>query len=129
MSAREQVPSNHGEDPAACPAEPTLSAVVLAAHLRWCAAELAESTSAGGIRTVDELGEIIPTLVESQRRIASTLGHLGRNVTDRSDSVTSAAETALIEVLRAAAIAASHTAEALAETGPLIEMTAGDTRL
>jgi len=103
---------------------------VLASHLRSSAAGLEEGTAprqAGEcVETPGELADIIEQLVAGQRHISATLAQLAHYVRGLDDG-------ALSEVLRASAEAAGYSAEALAESRPLVQVvldvTGADTRL
>ena len=102
---------------------------VLASHLRSSAAGLEEGTvprRAGEcVETPGELAAIIEHLVAGQRHISATLAQLAHYVRGLDGS--------LSEVLRASAEAAGYSAEALAESRPLVQVvldvTGADTRL
>ena len=102
---------------------------VLASHLRSSAAGLEEGTAprqAGEcVETPGELAAIIEHLVAGQRHISATLAQLAHYVRGLDGS--------LSEVLRASAEAAGYSAEALAESRPLVQVvldvTGADTRL
>ena len=121
MSGREQIPPSQDSEDA------PLAVSVLAEHLRWCATGLASSTlaTAGG-RLPDDLAGTVEALADGQRKIAVTLHHLAKRIGLVAPSVDG---LALSEVLRASAAAAGHTADALAEAGPLMEAPARDTHL
>ncbi|MPZ84952.1 MAG: hypothetical protein GEV28_33030 [Actinophytocola sp.] len=89
-----------------------LPATVLTAHLESCAAELAADPE-----PPDDLAQVVGQLVAGQRHIAATLSRLA----DRLDAVPAADRDALAEVLRAAARATGHAADALAEGEHLFE--------
>jgi len=102
---------------------------VVASHLQSSAAGLADGTVPARVRscveTPAELAEIIERLVAGQQQISVALGNLAQYARglDRS----------LSEVLRASAEAAGFSAEALAESRPLVQVvldvTGPDTRL
>lgn len=108
---------------------PILPATVAAEHLRACAAELAGDAGIGGLADV---GVIVPALAHAQRDISVALAAIAEHtrLVGAADGVGSDELAALVDVLRAASAAAGHTADALAETLPLLENPAeGDTRL
>jgi hypothetical protein len=102
---------------------------VVASHLHSSAAGLADGTVPARARecvgTPGELAEIIEHLVAGQQQISATLAQLAHYVRGLDGS--------LSEVLRASAEAAGYSAEALAESRPLVqvvlEVTGADTRL
>ncbi|MQA10636.1 MAG: hypothetical protein GEU98_19195 [Pseudonocardiaceae bacterium] len=119
-----------------------LPGTVAAAHLESCAAGLAGGVGPANVREclgrVGDLAEVIQYLVAGQQHISSTLAGLAEHVHDRHVAGPLATApmddvVALTEVLRAAASAARHSAEALAETAPMLENVAEsagpDTRL
>jgi hypothetical protein len=89
-----------------------LPATVLTSHLESCAAELAADTE-----PPDDFAEVVGRLVSGQRAIAVTLYRLAGQL----DEVPAADRAALGEVLRAAARATGHAADALAECEHLFE--------
>ena len=121
---------------------PALPATVMAAHLESCAAGLASGTSrrrAGDcVVDVDDLVDVVRHLIAGQRHISTALGRLAGHLRDQHDNgplgvVPSEDLLALTDVLQAAARAAGYSADALAETAPLmdvvVESAGGDTRL
>lgn len=102
-------------------AQSALPATVVTAHLRSCAAELATATVPRG-----ELTEVVEHLIAGQRHIAAALVRLS----DRLDGDAATSDSAaLAEVLRAAATATGHAADALAAGEHLCEIIADDTHL
>jgi hypothetical protein len=89
-----------------------LPATVLTAHLESCAAELAADPD-----PPDDLAQVVGQLVSGQRLIAATLARLAGQL----DGVPAVDRAALAEVLRAAARASGHAADALAEGEHLFE--------
>jgi hypothetical protein len=89
-----------------------LPATVLTSHLESCAAELAVDPG-----PPDDLAQVVSQLVAGQRHIAVTLERLAGHL----DVVPAADRVALAEVLRAAARATGHAADALAEGEHLFE--------
>jgi ATP-dependent protease Clp ATPase subunit len=104
---------------------------VVAAHLHACASGLADGTvparARSCVETPRELAEVIDHLVAGQRQIAASLAQLADYVHDRR------LDRALSEVLMASAEAAGFSADALAESQPLVQVvqdvTGPDTRL
>ena len=92
--------------------ELVLPATVLTSHLESCAAELAADPS-----PPDDLAEVVGRLVSGQRHIAATLDRLAGQL----DAAPVADRAALAEVLRAAARASGHAADALAEGERMFE--------
>ncbi|HWM06888.1 MAG TPA: hypothetical protein VNP92_31505 [Actinophytocola sp.] len=92
--------------------ELVLPATVLTAHLESCAAELAADPA-----PPDDLAQVVGQLVSGQRHIAATLERLAR----QQGSTPVADRAALAAVLRAAARATGHAADALAEVEHLFE--------
>lgn len=120
----------------------TLPGTVLAAHLDACAAGLADSTTsqrvATCVGTAGELAEILDHLVAGQHHLSVTLARLAGHLRDRRqagavDAAVLEDLAALTDVLRAAAQAAGYSAQALAESGPVVaavvEAAGGGTRL
>lgn len=101
-------------------AEAALPATVVTAHLVACAKSLA----AADLPFAD-LPETVDDLVAGQRHISAALSALAGRLT--RGPVTEN-RTALIEVLRAAAAASSHAADALAAGEQLFEIIADETR-
>lgn len=104
---------------------------VVASHLEASAAGLADGTTAprvgACVGTAGELAAIVEHLVAGQRHIAAALGQLADYVRGRR------VDGALSEVLSAAAEASGHSAEALTEARPLLDvvldMIGAETRL
>ena len=92
--------------------ELVLPATVLTTHLESCAAELAADSE-----PPDDLVEVLTRLVSGQRHIAAALARIARHL----DGALVADRVALAEVLRAAARASGHAADALAEGEHLFE--------
>jgi hypothetical protein len=99
--------------------EPELPATVVTAHLASCAAELAR-----GDLPVADMTVSVDHLVSGQRNIAVALEGLATRL---ARGPVSEDRAALVEVLRAAAEASSHAAEALAAGGHLFESVANET--
>lgn len=100
-------------------ADAALPATVVTAHLAACA-----ETLAGADLPIADMAEAVDDIVAGQQHIAVSLrtlaGRLARGpVTEE--------RAALVEVLRAAAAASSHAAEALAAGGQLFESVANET--
>ena len=99
--------------------ESVLPATVMTAHLAACAEALAETDV-----PVADMAEAVEDLVAGQRHIATALaglaGRLARGPVTED-------RAALVEVLRAAAAASSHAAEALDAGGQLFESVANET--
>lgn len=100
-------------------AEPALPATVVTAHLASCAAELA-----GAALPVADMVDATTHLVSGQRDIAVTLERLAARL---ARGPVTEERAALVEVLRAAAAASSHAAEALEAGGHLFESVANET--
>lgn len=107
-----------------------LPGTVLAAHLESSAAGLASglaSPNAGAcLGRVADLAEIVQHVVAGQQHLSGTLTRLAEHVHGRHTSgplaaVSSAEIRALTEVLNAASDAIRHSAEALAESAPILE--------
>lgn len=104
---------------------------VVASHLHASASGLADGTvparARSCVETPRELAEVIEHLVAGQRQIAASLAQLADYVHDRK------LDGALSEVLRASAEATGFSADALAESEPLVQVvldvTGPDTRL
>jgi hypothetical protein len=100
-------------------AEPALPATVVTAHLATCAETLASAEL-----PVADMPEAVDHLVAGQRDIAAVLkglaGRLARGPVTED-------RAALVEVLRAAAAASTHAADALAAGGHLFETVANET--
>lgn len=115
---------------------------VVASHLRSCATGLADGTTPRHVPvcvgTAGELAAVIGNLVAGQHHISATLAQLADYVRERHlagtlDAVPTEDLTALIDVLRAAAEAAGYSADALAESHPVLrvvlDVTGADTHL
>lgn len=89
-----------------------LPATVLTSHLQSCAAELAADTE-----PPDDLAQVVGQLVSGQRLIGATLARLAGQL----DGAPAADRAALAEVLRAAARASGHAADALAQCEHMFE--------
>ncbi|MBN6033393.1 hypothetical protein [Amycolatopsis sp. 195334CR] len=104
--------------------EPVLPGSIVAAHLEACAAELAGSAEVG---TAGELADVLEHLACGQRQLSLALTRLAGVV--RGSQV----DGALTEVLEAAATAAGYSADAIAESEPvlgaLLQTADEDTRL
>jgi hypothetical protein len=110
---------------------PVLPGSVVASHLQASAASLAAGTA--GMRadacvgTAGELAAIVDHLVAGQRCLRAALSQLAGYTRDRG------LDPALFEVLVAAAEATGHSADALAESRPLVQLvldvTGAETRL
>jgi hypothetical protein len=100
-------------------AEPALPATVVTAHLASCAAELA-----GASLPVADMVDSASHLVAGQRDIAVALERLAARL---ARGPVTEERAALVEVLRAAASASSHAAEALEAGGHLFESVANET--
>lgn len=104
---------------------------VVAAHLQASAAALADGTApervGACVGTAGELATIIEHVVAGQRYLSAALAQLGDYVGARR------VDPALVEVLGAAAEAAGHSADALAESRSLVQVvldvTGADTHL
>jgi hypothetical protein len=108
-----------------------LPATVAATHLAACAAELAGDTAAGDagpqVSDLADVAALVDRLVAGQRDIATALARLAGHVTDRHRAgalavVDPADLTALTEVLAAAGTATGHAADALAQSGPVLDI-------
>jgi hypothetical protein len=115
---------------------------VVASHFQASATGLADGTTpqraAACVGTTGELAAIIGHLVAGQHYVSATLAQLadylrGRRLTGALDEVPAEDLIALTEVLRAAAQAAGFSAEALAESRPMVQVvldvTGADTHL
>ncbi|HEU5472525.1 MAG TPA: hypothetical protein VFV67_17895 [Actinophytocola sp.] len=93
---------------------------VVAAHLQASAATLADGTAGpradACVGTAGELTTIVEHLVAGQRHISAALSQLAGYTRARG------LDPALFEVLRASAEAAGHSADALAESRPLVQL-------
>jgi ABC-type transporter Mla subunit MlaD len=104
---------------------------VVASHLQASAAALADGTAASRadvcVGTAGELATVLEQMLAAQRFISATLDQLAAYVRHRR------LDDALSEVLGASAEAAGHTADALAESRPLLhgvlDVIGEDTRL
>ena len=92
--------------------ELVLPATVLTTHLEACAAELAADPG-----PPDDLAVVLARLVSGQRHLAAALARIAGQL----DGAPVADRVALAEVLRAAARASGHAADALAEGEHLFE--------
>ena len=101
-------------------AEPMLPATVVTAHLATCARALADAQPA-----VADLPETADHLVTAQRDVAAALNRLATRL---ARGPLSEDRAALVEVLRAAAAASGHAADALDAGGQLFEIVANETR-
>lgn len=100
-------------------AESPLPATVVTAHLSACAAALADADL-----PVADLTEAVDHLVAGQRHISAALGTLAGRL---SRGPVTEDRAALVEVLRAAAAASRHAADALAAGEQLFEIVADET--
>lgn len=100
-------------------AEPTLPTTVVTTHLASCAAELADVSL-----PVADMVDAASHLVAGQRDIAVALERLATRL---AHGPVTEDRAALVEVLRAAAAASSHAAEALEAGGHLFETVANET--
>ncbi|HEV3358909.1 MAG TPA: hypothetical protein VG247_19080 [Pseudonocardiaceae bacterium] len=122
----ELIPSDDG-------AAPELPATIAADHLRACAATLANPTVS--IPDLGDLTDVVDALIGAQRHLALTLAGLANRVSANSALAAASGTdvTALREILVAASTAAGHTADALGEAAPaldvLLDMVGSDTRL
>ena len=116
VPGRDVIPPNRGE-------LPVLPGTVAAAHLAACAAGLATDTApdrvSACVGSLAELAELAEHLVTGQRQLARTLDQLAEHLRERPRSMQL---MALVEVLRAAGQATGHAADALAESGPVINL-------
>ena len=101
-------------------AQPELPATVVTAHLATCARALADAEPA-----VADLPETADHLVTAQRDVAASLNRLATRL---ARGPLSEDRAALVEVLRAAAAASGHAADALDAGGQLFEIVANETR-
>jgi hypothetical protein len=99
--------------------ENALPATVVTAHLATCAESLAEAEL-----PVADMAEAVDHLVAGQEYISAALSRLATRL---ARGPVSEERAALVEVLRAAAAASSHAAEALAAGGQLFESVANET--
>jgi hypothetical protein len=115
-------------------AEPGMSVLpgsVVASHLEASGVSLVHATRPdrvdASVGTAGELSAIVTQLVAGQRHVAAALAQLSGYVRDRR------LDGDLAEVLLSAAEASGHSADALAEAGPLLQLvldvTGADTRL
>ena len=100
-------------------AEPALPATVVTAHLATCARAIADAEPA-----VADLPETADHVVAAQRDISVSLHRL---TTRLARGPLSEDRAALVEVLRAAAAASEHAADALDAGGQLFEIVANET--
>ncbi len=120
------IPSDDG-------AAPRLPATIAADHLRACAATLANPSVS--IPDLGDLTDVVDALIGAQRHLALTLSGLADRVSANT-ALAAASGTdvaALTEILAAASAAAGHTADALGEAAPaldvLLDTVGSDTRL
>ena len=122
----ELIPSDDG-------ALPELPATIAADHLRACAATLANPRA--NIPNLGDLTDVVDALIGAQRHLAMTLSGLADRVTANSRLAAASYNdvSALTEILHAASAAAGHTADALGEAAPaldvLLDTVGSDTRL
>jgi hypothetical protein len=100
-------------------AEPALPATVVTAHFAACAEALADTEL-----PVAEMAEAVDDIVAGQQHIATALDGLAARL---ARGPVSEERVALVEILRAAAAASSHAAEALAAGGQMFESVANET--
>jgi len=100
-------------------AEPALPTTVVTTHLASCAAELS-----GAPLPIPDMADVASHLVGSQRDIARALEGLATRL---ARGPVTEDRAALVEVLRAAAAASTHAAEALEAGGHLFESVANET--
>lgn len=100
-------------------AEPALPATVVTAHLATCARAIADAEPA-----IADLPETADHLVAAQRDISTSLHRLATRL---ARGPLSEERAALVEVLRAAAAASEHAADALDAGGHLFEIVANET--
>ena len=102
-----------------------LPITVAASHLRACASEL----NAAGQAELGELGRALDDVVAGQRLLSRALARLADRVEDgRHDALAASPGphvAALAEVLQAAAGAFGYSADALAESAPLVRSMSG----
>jgi hypothetical protein len=101
-------------------AEPALPATVVTTHLSTCARALADAEP-----VVADLPETAEHLVAAQRDISAALGRVAARL---ARGPLSDERAAIVEVLRAAAAASEHAADALDAGGQLFESVANETR-
>lgn len=112
---------------------PRLPATIAADHLRACAATLANPRAS--IPNLGDLTDVVDALIGAQRHLAMTLSGLADRVTANTGLAAASGTdvAALTDILAAAAAAAGHTADALGEAAPaldvLLDMVGSDTRL
>lgn len=122
----ELIPSDDG-------ASPELPATIAADHLRACAATLANPRA--NIPNLGDLTDVVDALIGAQRHLAMTLSGLADRVAANSGLAAASGNdvSALTEILTAASAAAGHTADALGEAAPaldvLLDTVGSDTRL
>ena len=120
-----------GDDAAG--AAPELPATIAADHLRACAATLANPRA--NIPNLGDLTDVVDALIGAQRHLALTLSGLADRVAANSGLAAASGTdvSALTEILTAACAAAGHTADALGEAAPaldvLMDTVGSDTRL
>jgi hypothetical protein len=100
-------------------AETSLPATVVTAHLATCAESLANANL-----PVVDMAEAVEHLIAGQQHIALALSGLATRL---ARGPVTEDRAALVEVLRAAAAASSHAAEALEAGGQLFETVANET--
>lgn len=112
------------------PAPPLLPATVAASHLAACAAELAGDTPDGPAPQITDLADlaaVVDQLVAGQQHIAAALARLAAHVDERRRAgalavVDPSDLAALTEVLAVAGTATGHAADALAQSGPVLDI-------
>lgn len=110
-----------------------LPATIAADHLRACAATLANPRA--NIPNLGDLTDVVDALIGAQRHLAMTLSGLADRVAANSGLAAASGNdvSALTEILTAASAAAGHTADALGEAAPaldvLLDTVGSDTRL
>ncbi|HEX4220931.1 MAG TPA: hypothetical protein VHZ97_01070 [Pseudonocardiaceae bacterium] len=112
---------------------PNLPATIAADHLRACAATLANPRA--NIPNLGDLTDVVDALIGAQRHLALTLSGLADRVAANTGLAAAVGNdvSALTEILAAASAAAGHTADALGEAAPaldvLLDTVGSDTRL
>jgi len=111
----ELIPSGDG-------ALPELPATIAADHLRACAATLANPRA--NIPDLGDLTDVVDALIGAQRHLALTLSGLADRVGANSALAAASGNdvSALTEILNAASAAAGHTADALGEAAPALDV-------
>jgi hypothetical protein len=128
----ELIPSDDGDDGPEGQA-PELPATIAADHLRACAATLANSRA--NIPNLGDLTDVVDALIGAQRHLALALSGLADRVAASSGLAAASGNdvSALTEILTAASAASGHTADALGEAAPaldvLLDTVGSDTRL